>query len=78
MPGLFDDLIPAPNVPKETGMFDDLISASAPDKPKLSASDAFGRSMATSATFNFYDELSGLLRAGGLKPDDPDVANAIK
>jgi len=43
-----------------------------------SATDAFGRGMMKGATFNFYDELTGLAKAGGLAEDDPDVAHAIK
>lgn len=45
---------------------------------KTTSGDAFGRGMMTGATFNFYDELTGLARAGGLEPDDPDVGHAIK
>lgn len=43
-----------------------------------SATDAFGRGMMKGATFNFYDELTGLAKAGGLAEGDPDVAHAIK
>ncbi len=39
--------------------------------------EAFGRGAMTGATFNWYDELTGLARAGGLDPDDPNVLNAI-
>lgn len=47
-------------------------------KPKTTAPEAFGRGILTGATFNFYDELNGLARAGGLDPEDPDVAHAMK
>lgn len=46
--------------------------------PKTETSEAVKRGFLNAASFNFYDELSGLARAGGLEPDDPDVANAIK
>lgn len=47
-------------------------------EPKTTATEAFGRGARSGATFNFYDEISGLARAGGLDPEDPNVANAIK
>lgn len=47
-------------------------------EPTTTAGQAFGRGIMSGATFNFYDELNGLARAGGLDPEDPDVANALK
>lgn len=46
------------------------------------APEAFGRGVLGGATFNFMDELSGLVRAGGIDPDtadpnNPDVAKAL-
>lgn len=38
---------------------------------------AFGKGILNAATFNFLDELYGLGAAGGLSPDDPDVAHAV-
>ncbi len=64
---MFDDLIPAPNAGQSRDF----------EEPSGSA-EAFGRGLKQGVTFNFYDELSGLARAGGLEPDDPDVARALK
>src|SRR5690242_2223176 len=46
--------------------------------PTSTATEAFGRGLMKGATFNFYDELTGLARAGGLESEDPDVAHAVK
>ena len=43
----------------------------APAKRDVGMAEAVGRGAAQGATFNFYDELRGLVEAGGANPDDP-------
>lgn len=43
----------------------------APAKRDVGVAEAVGRGAAQGATFNFYDELRGLVEAGGANPDDP-------
>jgi hypothetical protein len=45
------------------------VSEAAP--PKTGAGEALARGAATGVTANFYDELRGLMEAGGLDPKDP-------
>src|SRR5215831_11137839 len=52
-------------------------AAAAARAPPDRSTEAFGKSLLNSATLNFRDELHGLGAAGGLDPDDPDVAHAI-
>jgi hypothetical protein len=47
-------------------------------QPPTSAGEAAGRGFFNTATFNFYDELKGLARAGGFDPNDPQTDNEIK
>lgn len=47
-------------------------------QPQTTALRAFGRGAANAATFNFLDELNGLIRAGGGNPDDEDTSNAAQ
>lgn len=42
-----------------------------PAKRDVGMAEAVGRGAAQGATFNFYDELRGLVEAGGANPDDP-------
>ncbi len=46
--------------------------------PETTAGQAFGRGIGNAVTFNFYDELAGLMRSGGVDPNDPDIAHAVK
>lgn len=43
----------------------------APAEPSVSMSDAMGRGAAQGLSLNFYDELRGLVEAGGANPRDP-------
>jgi hypothetical protein len=45
--------------------------------PEPRTERAISRGFTGAASFGFLDELEGLARAGGLEPDDPNVANAI-
>jgi hypothetical protein len=87
--GFFDDLVPqgqaasspdalpsassggqpAPRVARE-GM-------SEPAPPPTSTTEAGARSAAIGVTANFYDELRGLMEAGGLNPKDPASLGAL-
>ena len=58
----FDDLVPQQSVPAAV--------ASAPSA-EIGMPDAIGRGAAQGASFNFYDELRGLVEAGGANPRDP-------
>jgi hypothetical protein len=49
----------------------------AQDLPEPTASEAFGRAAAKGLTANFYDELRGLMEAGGLNPNDPASLSAL-
>lgn len=49
----------------------------APAKVGRGAGDAFARGAAKGATFNFYDELRGLIAASGANPDDPATLPAL-
>jgi hypothetical protein len=42
------------------------------EKPKTSGMEAFGRGVGQGVTFNFYDELAGLMRAGGASESEID------
>jgi muramidase (phage lysozyme) len=51
------------------------VSEAAP--PKTGAGEALARGAATGVTANFYDELRGLMEAGGLDPKDPASLGAL-
>jgi muramidase (phage lysozyme) len=60
---------PAPRVARE--------GQSEPAPPPTSAMEAGARGVATGVTANFYDELRGLMEAGGLNPKDPASLGAL-
>lgn len=48
-----------------------------PAQPTVGMGDAMARGAAQGVTFNFYDELRGLMEAGGLDPRDPASLTAL-
>lgn len=48
-----------------------------PAAPDIGYANAFGHGAAQGATANFYDELRGLMEAGGLNPKDPASLTAL-
>lgn len=48
-----------------------------PERPKNPVSESLGRGAAQGLTANFYDELRGLMEAGGLDPKDPASLGAL-
>jgi hypothetical protein len=48
-----------------------------PERPAKGKAESFGRGAAQGATANFYDELRGLMEAGGLNPTDPASLSAL-
>lgn len=53
------------------------VTAPQPKGPQVGPGDAMARGVASGATFNFYDELRGLMEAGGLNPKDPASLSAL-
>jgi hypothetical protein len=49
----------------------------AQDMPEPGAGEALGRAAAKGLTANFYDEMRGLMEAGGLNPNDPASLSAL-
>lgn len=45
--------------------------------PAVSKTESFAAGAAQGATFNFYDELRGLMEAGGLNPKDPASLSSL-
>ncbi len=56
----------------------DPIEAPAASASTSTATEAFQRGLGKGVTFNFYDELAGIMRAGGVDPNDENIAHAIK
>jgi len=52
-------------------------SAPQPETPKISVGESLASGAAQGATFNFYDELRGLMEAGGLNPKDPASLSSL-
>ncbi len=75
----FDDLVPQQSSEPPIS-FGDLVQPGSPapsQSPQTTTPQAFGRGAAQGATFNFYDELRGLMEAGGLNPNDPASLSAL-
>jgi hypothetical protein len=75
--GLFDDVLSGARERAAPSLFADVLRAPAAhagmsrfDEP--SAAAAAERGFMTGATFNFYDELAGLMRAGGASAEEVD------
>lgn len=66
----FDDLIPQAQ-PEQQEQGRPNITIRPTQQPTVGAGGAVARGVAQGATLNFYDELRGLMEAGGLDPKDP-------
>lgn len=67
----FDDLIPAAQPEQPQGGPNITIRPTNVAQPSVGAGDALAGGVAQGVTLNFYDELRGLMEAGGLDPKDP-------
>jgi hypothetical protein len=66
---------PAPTQPEQAINGRSLRAAQ--DMPEPGAGEALGRAAAKGLTANFYDEMRGLMEAGGLNPNDPASLSAL-
>lgn len=81
--GIFDDIpfgndaAPQPAPSAGSSRFGD-VPMQGPTEAPVTAGQAAERGFFNAVTFNFYDELAGLVRAGGVDPDTPDGLKALK